>query len=176
MAPDMCELPSRRLPFVTVRNPLTPMVAISATTIIATMTSINVKPEDGRRADPQEPRCCIDIMCASVSPGRRYISQDLTSSVVPSCLSGPADEMSALSVSLVPGHWKRKSLPQGSLALLRSRYFCDTRSSTLRGQLLLLSIMYCDVASRTAFTRSRADETCAFLKLRNTAAPTPPAS
>ena len=44
MAPAMCELPSRRLPLVTVRNPLTPMVAISATTIIATMTSINVKP------------------------------------------------------------------------------------------------------------------------------------
>ena len=40
------------------------------------------------------------------------------SSAVPSCLSGPAEEMSALSVSLVPGQWKMKSLPQGSLALL----------------------------------------------------------
>jgi hypothetical protein len=40
----MCALPSRRLPRVTVRNPFTPMVAMSAITIIATMTSINVKP------------------------------------------------------------------------------------------------------------------------------------
>ncbi len=40
----MCALPSRRFPLVTVRNPLTPMVAMSAITNIATMTSINVKP------------------------------------------------------------------------------------------------------------------------------------
>ena len=83
--------------------------------------------------------------------------------------------MSALSGSLVPGQWKMKSLPQGSLALPLSRYFCATRSSMLCGQLLVLSIMYCAVASRAALTRSRAVETCAFLNCLKTAAPTPPA-
>src|SRR6185312_6752948 len=97
------------------------------------------------------------------------------SSVVPGCLSGPADEMSALSVSFCPGHWKARSFPQGSLAFPLSRYFCDTRSSIPRGQELELSIMYCAVASRAALTRSRAVETCAFLNCLKTAAPTPPA-
>ena len=53
------------------------------------------------------------------------LSQDLMSSPVPSCLSGPDELTSAESGSLVPGHLSVKSLPHGSFAapLKRSGQF-----------------------------------------------------
>src|SRR5579871_4683760 len=97
------------------------------------------------------------------------------SSAVPSCRSGPGEETSALSGSLVPGHFMVKSLPQGSLALALSRYFWATRSSIPRGQLPGLSIMYLTTACWTDCTRVLAIFTWAFLNWLKIAVPTPPA-
>ena len=81
--------------------------------------------------------------------------------------------MSAHELSQLPGQWKMRWFPQGSLALLGSRYFCDTSSSIPRGQLLALSIMYCAVASLTAFTRSLAVDTLECLQTGLVAIVTP---
>ena len=63
------------------------------------------------------------VPAIAISLGRRA-SQEVMSSGVPSRLSGPADETSAQGPSQFPGQWKMRSFPQGSLALLLSRYLC----------------------------------------------------
>ncbi len=130
----MCAVDSRRLLLVIERNPFTPMV------IDQRDDQHHDQHLDQREPRPAGPagragrfcrRVAVTIAPLFLACGLSTLTapRNLMSSGVPSCLSGPAEEMSAASVSWVPGQWKMRSLPQGSLALLRSRYFCDTRSS-----------------------------------------------